>query len=179
MLTSPRTWQCRVRVDGRDYLWKLSRQQEGVLDVGTVVQHATADYIGVVVGYDDVCRRTDEWCMLTGVDDLPNGRSQPFYHVMVDSGTPPGQPTDLEQMQATYVAQDLVEPRPPLTPVEYEWQTPLTLPSQLFTGEIDEAAGSWVPTPFLRTVYPRGLQSCWLIDSVAPDVQGEARMGSD
>ena len=147
--------------------------------MGTVVQHATADYIGVVVGYDDVCRRTDEWCMLTGVDDLPNGRSQPFYHVMVDSGTPPGQPTDLEQMQATYVAQDLVEPRPPLTPVEHEWQTPLTLPSQLFTGEIDEAAGSWVPTPFLRTVYPRGLQSCWLIDSVAPDVQGEARMGRD
>ena len=87
--------------------------------------------------------------------------------------------TDLEQMQATYVAQDLVEPRPPLTPVEHEWQTPLTLPSQLFTGEIDEAAGSWVPTPFLRTVYPRGLQSCWLIDSVAPDVQGEARMGRD
>jgi len=74
-------------VDGRDYLWKLSRQQEGVLDVGTVVQHATADYIGVVVGYDDVCRRTDEWCLLTGVDDLPNGRNQPFYHVMVDSGT--------------------------------------------------------------------------------------------
>ena len=36
--TSPRTWQCRVRVDGRDYLWKLSRQQEGLLDVGTVVQ---------------------------------------------------------------------------------------------------------------------------------------------
>ena len=33
--------------------------------MGTVVQHATADYIGVVVGYDDVCRRTDEWCMLT------------------------------------------------------------------------------------------------------------------
>ena len=144
MLTSPRNWQCRVRVDGRDYLWKLSQQQEGVLDVGTVVQHATADYIGVVVGYDDVCRRTDEWCMLTGVDDLPNGRNQPFYHVMVDSGTPPGQPTDLEQMQATYVAQDLVEPRPPLTPVEHEWQTPLTLPSQLFTGEIDEAAGSWL-----------------------------------
>ena len=58
-----------------------------MLDVGTVVQHATADYIGVVVGYDDVCRRTDEWCMLTGVDALSNGRSQPFYHVMVDSAT--------------------------------------------------------------------------------------------
>ena len=36
-------------------------------------------------------------------------------------------------------------------------------------------AGSWVPTPFLRAVYPRGLNGCWLIDSVAPDMQGDVQ----
>lgn len=168
--TTPRNWQCRVRVDGRDYLWKLSRQQEELLDIGTVVQHATAGYVGVIVGYDDVCRRTEEWCQLMGVDALPRGRTQPFYHVMVDSGArADGQPADLEEMQATYAAQDLIRPRPPLAPVDHSWQAPLTLPGQLFTGAIDDAAGTWVPTPFLRAVYPRGLDGCWLIDSVAPD----------
>ena len=70
--TSPRNWQCRVRVDGRSYLWRLSRQEEQLLDVGTVVQHATAGYMGVVVGYDDVCRRTDEWCLLRPSNPSPN-----------------------------------------------------------------------------------------------------------
>ena len=170
--TSPRNWQCRVRVDGRSYLWRLSRQEEQLLDVGTVVQHATAGYMGVVVGYDDVCRRTDEWCLLTGVDELDGGRTQPFYHVMVDSGQrgqPDGQPADLEEMQATYAAQELIQPRSPLAPVEHAWQAPLTLPRQLFTGEVDALTDTWVPTPFLRAVYPRGLDGCWLIDSVAPD----------
>lgn len=165
-----RTWQCRVRVDGIDYRWQLSRQPEQILDVGTVVKHTEAGYVGVIVGWDDVCRRPEEWCQLVGVDDLPHGRTQPFYLVMVTSGEQgDGKPADLEELQTTYVAHDLIQPRPPLAPVDHPGQKTLTLPGQLFTGAIDEAAGIWEPTPFLRAVYPRGVEGCWLVDSVTPD----------
>tara|TARA_B110001452_G_scaffold216033_1_gene187320 strand:- start:1113 stop:2525 length:1413 start_codon:yes stop_codon:yes gene_type:complete len=165
-----RTWQCRVRVDGIDYRWQLSRQPEQILDIGTVVKHKEAGYVGVIVGWDDVCRRPEEWCQLVGVDELPHGRAQPFYLVMVTSGEQgDGKPADLEELQTTYVAHDLIEPRSPLAPVDHPGQKTLTLPGQLFTGAIDEAAGIWEPTPFLRAVYPRGVEGCWLVDSVTPD----------
>ena len=32
-----------------------------------------------------------------------------------------------------------------------------------------------MPAPFLRAVYPRGLDGCWLIDSVAPDAHADER----
>ena len=80
-----------------------------------------------------------------------------------------GKPADLEELQTTYVAHDLIQPRSPLAPVDHPGQKTLTLPGQLFTGAIDEAAGIWEPTPFLRAVYPRGVEGCWLVDSVTPD----------
>lgn len=172
---TPRTWQCRVSVDGFDYRWHLSQQQEQTLDVGTVVQHKQAEYVGVVVGWDDVCRRPEEWCQLMGVDALPRGRAQPFYLVLVASAganASDDAPVDLESfgdLQISYVAQDLIQPRDPRAPVDHPQQTPLVLPGSLFTGEVDEAAGTWEPTPFLRAVYPRGVEGCWLVDWVTPD----------
>lgn len=171
---TPRTWQCRVSVDGVDYRWQLSRQPEQILDVGTVVKHTEAGYVGVIVGWDDVCRRPEEWCQLVGIDALPHGRTQPFYLVMVTGGEQgDGKAADLEELQTTYVAHDLLQPRPPLAPVDHPGQKTLTLPGQLFTGAIDKAKDAcmdtWEPTPFLRAVYPRGVEGCWLVDSVTPD----------
>lgn len=45
LATSETSWQCRVRVDGLDFMWQLSRQPDEMLDIGTVVQHRQAGYI--------------------------------------------------------------------------------------------------------------------------------------
>ena len=52
------------------------------LEVGQCVQHKQSGYVGVIVGWDNVCRRPEAWCRLTGVDALPRGRSQPFCSVV-------------------------------------------------------------------------------------------------
>ena len=167
--TTPRNYQCRVRVDGKDYVWRLSLQPEEVLDIGTVVRHTQAGYVGVVVGWDDECRRPEEWCRLTGVDALPLGRAQPFYHVTVACGEgADGAPAALEDSESTYVAEELIQPRPAaLAPVDL--QVPLKMPSLLFTGAVDEESGTWEPTSFLRALHPRRIERCWLVDSVTPD----------
>ena len=70
-----------------------------------------------------------------GVDKLPGG-GQPYYHVLVDGATA-GQ-------QTTYVAQENVMPQPP-QPVDHPYFS-----QPLFTGELDEEEGLWVPNPLLR-----------------------------
>jgi len=162
--TSPRAWQCRLRVDGSHFLW----QPDNVLDVGTVVKHTRAGYVGVVVGWDDACQRPQEWCQLMGVDSLPRGRAQPFYEVLVASGAQ-AEVAQMEDTETTYVPEDLLQTRAPLSPVEPADQTPLTLPSFLFSGKVDEETGTWEPTPFLRSLCPQGVEGCWMVESVMPD----------
>ena len=169
LLTTPRHCQCRVRVDGINYVWRLSRQPDQILDIGTVVQHRQAGYMGIIVGWDNKCHRPEEWCRLVGVDALSLGRAQPFYHVMVACHEQDDAPTVLEAAESTYVAKELIEPRPALAPVDHPWQVPLTLPNLLFTGVVNEASGTWEPTPFLRALYPRRVEGCWLVDSVTRD----------
>jgi len=171
LATTARNWQCRVHVDGRDYRWHLSQQPEQVLDIGQCMQHKQLEYSGVIVGRDDVCRRPEEWCQLMGIDALPGGRQQPFYHVMLNSGGRHDGPADLEDSETTYVPQDLIDPQPPLAPVDLPAYAKL-----LFTGDVDEQTGTWEPTPFLRGVYPRGVESCWLVDAIVPDEPDEAEV---
>lgn len=164
---TPRRWQCRVRVEagGQDYefSWKLSRQADNkiLFDLGQCIKHRNYKYRGVVVGYDDICLMPDEWCIQMGVDNLPGGRSQPYYHVLVDERDRPGQ-------QTTYVAQENVMPQPP-QPVDHPYFS-----QPLFTGELDEEEGLWVPNPLLREQWPRGLEGCWLVDAVMPDIPAES-----
>jgi len=173
-------WKVRVRVDnvldppaalgrvGRvpfsvEYSWSLTQQDDSeiALDLGQCIKHRNYKYRGVVVGYDDCCLMPEDWCLQMGVDNLPGGRSQPYYHVLVDERDRPGQ-------QTTYVAQENVMPQPP-QPVDHPYFS-----QPLFTGELDEEAGTWVPNPLLREQWPRGLEGCWLVDAVMPDIPAES-----
>ena len=174
-----RRWQCRVRVDAFDrggvnavrsteYRWDLTEQAEdgSLFDLGQCIRHKKHNYRGVVVGWDDVCKQPEEWCRAMNVDALSGGRSQPFYHVLVDRRDRPG-------AQTTYVAQQNILPQPP-EPVDHP-----SFSQPLFTGELDEAAGTWVPNPLLRAQYPCGLEGCWLVDAVVPDPPLEQGGGAE
>ncbi|PSC76764.1 F-box only 21 [Micractinium conductrix] len=108
--------------------------------VGAIVRHRRYDYSGVIVGYDPVCLAPDSWCELMRVDLLPNGRNQPFFHVLVDERCRPGG-------QTTYVAQEniAVERAP------REVRHPLI--SRYFSAFAPEEGG-YQPGPLLRQAYP-------------------------
>ena len=161
----PRRYKCRVRVHnvvGRmpfsvEYRWELTRQSATVVehDLGQCLKHREKGYRGVVVGWDEECKQTDEWCQSMQIDSLPGGRAQPFYHVLVDR-------RDGEKAHMAYVAQASVEALK-VQPIDH----PNFLGS--FTGDIDTAKGTWTPSQLLREQYPLGLEGCWLVNEVFPD----------
>ena len=50
--------------------------------VGQLFQHKRYCYEGVITGWDVACEQGEEWIQNMGVDSLPNGRNQAFYHVL-------------------------------------------------------------------------------------------------
>ena len=50
--------------------------------VGQVFQHKRYGYTGVVVGWDPKCLAGETWIVQMGVDSLPQGRGQTFYHIV-------------------------------------------------------------------------------------------------
>lgn len=50
--------------------------------VGQLFQHRRYSYEGVITGWDTNCDAGEEWIASMGVDRLPNGREQAFYHVL-------------------------------------------------------------------------------------------------
>jgi len=55
--------------------------------VGQVFRHARYNYLGAVTGWDTQCRASAEWMRQMNVDNLSQGRSQCFYHVVADDGS--------------------------------------------------------------------------------------------
>ena len=51
---------------------------------GSVLKHRKFGYRGVVIGMDPTCAQPEPWIEQMGVDLLPRGRYQPWYHVLVD-----------------------------------------------------------------------------------------------
>eukprot|EP01117_Protostelium_nocturnum_P008522 TRINITY_DN3056_c0_g1_i3.p1 TRINITY_DN3056_c0_g1~~TRINITY_DN3056_c0_g1_i3.p1 ORF type:complete len:628 (+),score=109.71 TRINITY_DN3056_c0_g1_i3:285-2168(+) len=51
--------------------------------LGQVFKHKLREYIGIIVGWDYTCAAEEQWITRMGVDDLSNGRNQPFYSVWV------------------------------------------------------------------------------------------------
>ena len=164
-------WQCRVRIEASEdrrlvgartlakyYRWDLSRQSKPVsFGLGQCLRHRKYEYRGVVIGWDDQCKQSADWCEQMRVDELDGGRSQPFYHVLVDGRDRPGG-------QQTYVAQENIAPVP-VQPVDHP-----SFAQPLFTGEIDEDEGTWLLNPIVRAQHPKGLEGCWLVDGVVPDL---------
>jgi len=50
--------------------------------IGQVFKHRRYHYIGVITGWDYKCLTGEAWIRRMGVDSLPDGRYQPFYHVL-------------------------------------------------------------------------------------------------
>lgn len=58
---------------------------------GSVLKHRKFGYRGVIVGnVDHTCGQPESWIRQMGVDMLPRGRYQPWYHVLVDVRDRPG-----------------------------------------------------------------------------------------
>lgn len=55
--------------------------------VGTLFRHARFQYLAAISGWDHRCRANGQWIAQMNVDALPNGRGQPFYHVLVEDET--------------------------------------------------------------------------------------------
>ena len=146
------------------FRWELRRQSDHAIsfDLGDMIVHARYGYRGVIVGFDDACMQTDEWTDAMGVDKLPQGRDQPFYHVLVDERDRPGH-------QVTYVAQEnairaAADGEFPGEPLRHSLVTSLLQP-----GSFDEARCRYKPLPQLRAIYPPDVDGCWMVDAVIAD----------
>ncbi|OAG44034.1 hypothetical protein AYO21_01886 [Fonsecaea monophora] len=60
------------------------RNSEVKYSVGQVFRHRRRNYVAVIYGWDPYCRMQEQWITMNQVDRLPNGRSQPFYNVIVE-----------------------------------------------------------------------------------------------
>lgn len=50
--------------------------------IGQVFQHRRYNYVATITGWDAECDAGEEWMIRMGVDRLPAGRHQSFYHVL-------------------------------------------------------------------------------------------------
>lgn len=50
--------------------------------VGDIVSHKRQEWIGVVLGIDEECTASEEWMKVHGVESLPHGRFQRYFHVL-------------------------------------------------------------------------------------------------
>jgi F-box protein 21 len=62
--------------------YRSKRGQHVKFKVGQLFRHKRYGYEGVVTGWDIVCSQDEAWIQNMGVDALPNGRNQAFYHVL-------------------------------------------------------------------------------------------------
>ncbi|QDZ23995.1 hemimethylated DNA-binding protein YccV [Chloropicon primus] len=77
---------------------KRTRNENIRFKIGMTMRHTRYNYRGVIYGWDFTCAAGEEWIKQMGVDDLPGGRNQPFYKVLVDCMD--------RNLQSTYVAQE-------------------------------------------------------------------------
>eukprot|EP01099_Mayorella_cantabrigiensis_P003529 TRINITY_DN2697_c0_g2_i2.p1 TRINITY_DN2697_c0_g2~~TRINITY_DN2697_c0_g2_i2.p1 ORF type:complete len:175 (-),score=40.34 TRINITY_DN2697_c0_g2_i2:245-769(-) len=80
----------RLRITGKYSVCKFK--------IGQIITHRRYSYRGVIYGYDTECKLSEDWIIQMQVDSLPRGRSQPFYHVLVDER--------YREDMATYVAEE-------------------------------------------------------------------------
>ena len=62
----------------------VNRSSQPAFQPGQLVRHRRYGYRGVVVGFDEFCRATDEWYFR---NQTQPGRDQPWYHVLVDGSS--------------------------------------------------------------------------------------------
>ncbi|XP_037091561.1 F-box only protein 21-like [Pollicipes pollicipes] len=55
--------------------------------VGDIVRHRKYSYLAAVTGWTSQCHASESWIEQMGVDRLPRGRHQPFFHLLVEDGS--------------------------------------------------------------------------------------------
>jgi F-box protein 21 len=78
--------ECRA-VRRSDEMKRRGRDRSGknaviTYKVGQVFQHKRYGYLAAIIGWDPECSSSELWIRQMGVDRLPKGRQQPFYHVL-------------------------------------------------------------------------------------------------
>ncbi|KAH7437095.1 hypothetical protein KP509_05G055800 [Ceratopteris richardii] len=108
--------------------------------LGQKVLHTKYGYRGVICGMDPICSESDNWSGSALIQDLPRGRNQPFYQVLVDMKAEP-------DLLVAYVAEEnLVSPN---EPDKENFDHPYI--SFLFYGM--DTAGDYIPIKQLREKY--------------------------
>ncbi|KAI9891590.1 MAG: hypothetical protein M1814_002524 [Vezdaea aestivalis] len=82
----------------------IDPQHDVQFKVGQVFRHKRYRYLGVVIGWDTECSGDERWIQQMGVDALPRGRSQGFYHTLTTDDS------------RRYVAEENIEPCSPERP---------------------------------------------------------------
>ena len=99
-----------------------------------------------------------------GVDHLPRGRSQPFYHALADVTERPF------ESSVTYVAEDNVEPVGATIPVLHP------MVEQVFSSFVPGAG--YLPTAGLRADYPEDVLPDLVEDEYLLRIRREAKEGA-
>eukprot|EP00243_Klebsormidium_subtile_P007459 TRINITY_DN330_c0_g1_i1.p1 TRINITY_DN330_c0_g1~~TRINITY_DN330_c0_g1_i1.p1 ORF type:complete len:282 (-),score=39.29 TRINITY_DN330_c0_g1_i1:1298-2143(-) len=95
-------------------MMEISVQPQTMYRIGDVIVHKKYGYRGVIYGHDLECSAPEGWQQQMKIDSLPEGRKQPFYHVLVDVRDRPGG-------MSTYVAQENMSLQPTPRPVLHPW----------------------------------------------------------
>ncbi|CAI5490693.1 unnamed protein product [Closterium sp. Naga37s-1] len=98
----------------RKRLLEIQAKPRIMYRVGDVIVHRRYGYRGVVYGHDPECSAPSSWQDAMKVDLLTHGRSQPFYHVLVDT-------RDRAGGVSTYVAQENLVAQSDASPVVHPW----------------------------------------------------------
>ncbi|KAA8613282.1 F-box domain containing protein [Pyrenophora tritici-repentis] len=62
---------------------RSTRTNKVTFKVGQLFTHKRYRYEGVITGWDVACDQSEDWIQNMRVDNLPDGRNQAFYHVLV------------------------------------------------------------------------------------------------
>ena len=136
------------------------------LGVCVVQVHGRSGYRGLIVGFDDTCKQTETWIEARRVDELPRGRGQPFYHVLVDE-------RDVESAvtadRISYVAEEEVvraaaDGEFPSEPLRHR-----LVESLMEADSYDAARCRYEPLAQLRQMYPPNVEACWMVVAVLPE----------
>ncbi|KAK8074117.1 hypothetical protein PG994_005016 [Apiospora phragmitis] len=72
----PRMPKSRLADDGSDTMPIVKYR------VGQYFEHRRYQYEGIITGWDETCKMPEAWIQQMRVDDLEDGRHQPFYHII-------------------------------------------------------------------------------------------------
>merc|ERR1712070_595885 len=134
-----------------DASFAVSKAVEYEYRLGQQVVHAEGKWRGVICGYDPVCCEDALWVERAAVDNLSNGRNQPFYQVLVDSAQFGRRSGGDNQYEIAYVPQQRL--RVPDRQAGEERGKEISHPYMylLFYGQ--DSKGDYIPIGQLREKY--------------------------